>query len=75
MVVRRCLLSQPADEQRPIILGIDGESNSYIHFPQFCGADLRIYRQKKYPDLLKKTRKEKVHQLFLLIILVKFSKT
>ena len=60
MSVRRCVLSQPVEELRPIVLGVDGEPNSYIHFPQFCGADLRIYRQAKYPDLLKATKRDKV---------------
>ncbi|XP_038053395.1 uncharacterized protein LOC119725873 [Patiria miniata] len=60
MSIRRCVLAQPVEEQRPIILGVDGEANSYVHFPQFCGADLRIYRQSKYPDLLKKSKKDRV---------------
>ncbi|XP_022086943.1 uncharacterized protein LOC110977272 isoform X2 [Acanthaster planci] len=58
--VRRCVLSQPVEELRPIVLGVDGEANSYIHFPHFCGADLRIYRQSKYPDLLKAAKRDKV---------------
>ena len=62
MPVRRCVLSQPIEDQRPIILGVDGEANSYIHFPQFCGADLRVYRQTKYPDLTKRSRADKVSE-------------
>ena len=27
------------------MVGYDEGGNSYLHFPQFCGADLRIYRQ------------------------------
>ncbi|XP_064634426.1 uncharacterized protein LOC135492146 isoform X2 [Lineus longissimus] len=42
--------NHPAD-QKEYLLGTDGEGNTYIHFPQFCGQDLRIYRQSpfKYP--------------------------
>ena len=28
------------------MLGVDRNGYSYIHFPLFCGADLRVYRQK-----------------------------
>jgi len=28
------------------VLGVDRHGYSYIHFPLFCGADLRVYRQK-----------------------------
>lgn len=37
---------QPPVDQRALLLGLDSSGYSYIHFPQFCGADLRIYRQK-----------------------------
>jgi len=30
-----------------VVLGVDRHGGySYIHFPLFCGADLRVYRQK-----------------------------
>lgn len=31
-------------------LGEDVEGNVYIYFPQFCGDDVRIYRQRQYGD-------------------------
>lgn len=43
--VQDALLSQPIHECRESILGYDSKENSYIHFPHFCGADLRIYCQ------------------------------
>ncbi|XP_051960866.1 uncharacterized protein KIAA2026-like [Xyrauchen texanus] len=43
--VQDAVLGQPIHECRESILGYDGEENTYIHFPHFCGADLRIYRQ------------------------------
>lgn len=43
--VQDALLSQPIHECRESILGYDGKENAYIHFPHFCGADLRIYCQ------------------------------
>nr|KAG5694164.1 hypothetical protein BaRGS_001491 [Batillaria attramentaria] len=39
--------NQPIEDQRELVLGSDAKGNVYIHFPQFCGADLRIYRQRK----------------------------
>ncbi|XP_031716195.1 uncharacterized protein KIAA2026 isoform X2 [Anarrhichthys ocellatus] len=43
--VQEALLAQPIHECRESILGYDGKENCYIHFPHFCGADLRIYCQ------------------------------
>lgn len=43
--VQDTLLSQPIHECRESILGYDSKENAYIHFPHFCGADLRIYCQ------------------------------
>lgn len=43
--VQNALLSQPIHECRESILGYDSKDNAYIHFPHFCGADLRIYCQ------------------------------
>ncbi|KPP71878.1 hypothetical protein Z043_109166, partial [Scleropages formosus] len=43
--VQNAVLSQPIHECRESILGYDGRENAYIHFPHFCGADLRIYCQ------------------------------
>ncbi|XP_040053795.2 putative bromodomain-containing protein 10 isoform X2 [Gasterosteus aculeatus] len=43
--VQDALLAQPIHECRESILGYDGMENCYIHFPHFCGADLRIYCQ------------------------------
>ena len=38
--------AQPTNDQRAVVLGTDRNGYSYIHFPLFCGADLRVYRQK-----------------------------
>ena len=38
--------AQPTNDQRAVVLGVDRNGYSYIHFPLFCGADLRVYRQK-----------------------------
>ncbi|XP_064833483.1 uncharacterized bromodomain-containing protein 10-like [Oncorhynchus masou masou] len=43
--VQDAVLGQPIHECRESILGYDGNENTYIHFPHFCGADLRIYCQ------------------------------
>lgn len=43
--IQDSLLSQPIHECRESILGYDSKENAYIHFPHFCGADLRIYCQ------------------------------
>ncbi|XP_061703661.1 uncharacterized protein KIAA2026 isoform X2 [Syngnathoides biaculeatus] len=43
--VQDAVLAQPIHECRESILGYDSKDNAYIHFPHFCGADLRIYRQ------------------------------
>ena len=40
---------QPSADHRALLLGKDSTGYSYIHFPQFCGADLRIYRHK-FPE-------------------------
>ncbi|XP_041916498.1 uncharacterized protein KIAA2026 isoform X1 [Alosa sapidissima] len=43
--VQDAVLGQPIHECRESILGYDSHENAYIHFPHFCGADLRIYCQ------------------------------
>ncbi|XP_028828903.1 uncharacterized protein KIAA2026 [Denticeps clupeoides] len=43
--VQDAVLGQPIHECRESILGYDIRENAYIHFPHFCGADLRIYCQ------------------------------
>lgn len=52
--VQDAVLGQPIHECRESILGYDSHENAYIHFPHFCGADLRIYCQSpcKAPDAL-----------------------
>ncbi|XP_036365905.1 uncharacterized protein KIAA2026-like isoform X3 [Octopus sinensis] len=42
--LREAIELQPPEEQREYNLGRDAEGNVYIHFPQFCGADLRVYK-------------------------------
>jgi hypothetical protein len=39
---------QPPEDHREYVLGIDASGATYLNFPQFCGADMRIYRQAKY---------------------------
>ncbi|XP_049650258.1 uncharacterized protein KIAA2026 homolog isoform X2 [Accipiter gentilis] len=46
--VQDAVLSQPIHECREVILGYDYLENAYVHFPQFCGADVRIYKQKPF---------------------------
>ncbi|XP_078070223.1 putative bromodomain-containing protein 10 isoform X2 [Mustelus asterias] len=47
--VQDAVLAQPIHECREVILGYDSHENAYVHFPQFCGADLRIYKQSPLP--------------------------
>lgn len=42
--------SQYPEEQKEYTLGEDADGNTYLHFPQFCGADVRIYRQAYIPE-------------------------
>ena len=42
--------SQYSAEQKEYRLGEDAQGNTYLHFPQFCGADVRIYRQAYIPE-------------------------
>ncbi|TRY97147.1 hypothetical protein DNTS_032796 [Danionella cerebrum] len=44
-LVQEGVLQQPIHECRESILGYDTQENVYVHFPHFCGADLRIYCQ------------------------------
>ncbi|XP_062369293.1 uncharacterized protein KIAA2026 homolog [Cinclus cinclus] len=46
--VQDAVLGQPIHECREVILGYDCLENAYVHFPQFCGADVRIYKQKPF---------------------------
>ncbi|XP_053321988.1 uncharacterized protein KIAA2026 homolog [Spea bombifrons] len=46
--VQDAVLAQPIHECREVILGYDAQENAYIHFPQFCGADVRVYKQKPF---------------------------
>lgn len=46
--VQDAVLGQPIHECREVILGYDYLENAYVHFPQFCGADVRIYKQKPF---------------------------
>ncbi|XP_048877071.1 uncharacterized protein KIAA2026 isoform X2 [Brienomyrus brachyistius] len=67
--VQDAVLSQPIHECRESILGYDGRENAYIHFPHFCGADLRIYCQspstppKFPPPAIRVRRLEKVKKV------------
>ncbi|XP_068032912.1 uncharacterized bromodomain-containing protein 10 isoform X2 [Anomalospiza imberbis] len=60
--VQDAVLGQPIHECREVILGYDCLENAYVHFPQFCGADIRIYKQKpfqapEFPSLPIKVKK------------------
>lgn len=65
--IRRAIDAQPINDQRELLLGCDKDDNTYIHFPQFCGADLRIYRQSRLPEPVfeEEKRKSKVQNGFL----------
>ena len=43
-------------DQREVLLGIDARGHLYIHFPQFCGADLRVYKVRIYTEFLSRRR-------------------
>ncbi|CAM1325174.1 KIAA2026 (predicted), partial [Pycnogonum litorale] len=43
--IQEVISEQSIVDQKEVILGSDIRGNIYIHFPQFCGQDLRIYRQ------------------------------
>ena len=45
--IRDAFETQPIDDQHAYVVGYDADGSSYLHFPQFCGADLRIYRQSQ----------------------------
>ncbi|XP_060572711.1 uncharacterized protein LOC132730744 [Ruditapes philippinarum] len=51
--LRETIEIQPFEDQREYLLGTDNTGQRYIHFPQFCGADVRVYRQApvKYPKI------------------------
>ncbi|XP_045177152.2 uncharacterized protein LOC123537483 [Mercenaria mercenaria] len=51
--LRETIELQPFEDQREYLLGTDNSGQRYIHFPQFCGADVRVYRQApvKYPKI------------------------
>ena len=44
------------------MVGYDDHGNSYLHFPQFCGANLRIYRQSPF-DMPKMERMPKEEEM------------
>ncbi|CAM9893758.1 unnamed protein product [Lampetra planeri] len=43
--VQAAVLAQPIHECREVVLGYDAHDFCYIHFPQFCGLDFRVYKQ------------------------------
>uniref|UniRef100_A0A8C9ELL8 Uncharacterized bromodomain-containing protein 10 helical domain-containing protein n=1 Tax=Pavo cristatus TaxID=9049 RepID=A0A8C9ELL8_PAVCR len=69
--VQDAVLGQPIHECREVILGYDYLENAYVHFPQFCGADVRIYKQKPFqapefpspPIKVKKVPRTKVEKV------------
>lgn len=44
------IADQSETDQREYYLGQDRDGNDYLHFPQFCGQDLRIYRRARVPS-------------------------
>lgn len=55
------LEGQSEQDLREYVLGSDRQGNQYIHFPQFCGRSLRVYRRQHVPydpDVLYPTKKE-----------------
>ncbi|XP_041367368.1 uncharacterized protein KIAA2026-like [Gigantopelta aegis] len=48
--LRDAIEFQPPADQHEYVLGWDAKGYSYLHFPQFCGADVRIYRQAPLPE-------------------------
>ena len=58
--VQEVILEQSEADQREYYLGQDREGNDYLHFPQFCGQNLRIYRRARVPSPEVETRTEEV---------------
>lgn len=48
--VQEVIAEQPEADQREYNLGRDRNGNEYLHFPQFCGQSLRIYRRARVPS-------------------------
>lgn len=48
--VQEVIAEQTEADQREYYLGQDRDGNDYLHFPQFCGQDLRIYRRARVPS-------------------------
>ncbi|XP_013420345.1 uncharacterized protein KIAA2026 [Lingula anatina] len=57
--VRDAMDAQEVEETREYLLGYDEDGNSYMHFPQFCGADVRIFKQTPLPWPTLKVEKPK----------------
>lgn len=43
--IQEAINEQPIEDLQVYNLGEDRDGNQYLHFPQFCGQDVRIYRQ------------------------------
>lgn len=48
--VQEVIADQTEADQREYYLGQDRDGNDYLHFPQFCGQNLRIYRRARVPS-------------------------
>lgn len=48
--VQEVIAEHTEADQREYHLGLDRDGNEYLHFPQFCGQDLRIYRRAQVPS-------------------------
>ena len=48
--MQEVIADQPEADQREYNLGRDRNGNEYLHFPQFCGQSLRIYRRARVPS-------------------------
>ncbi|KAK3855736.1 hypothetical protein Pcinc_037881 [Petrolisthes cinctipes] len=48
--VQEVICDHTEADQREYHLGQDRHGSDYLHFPQFCGQDLRIYRRARVPS-------------------------
>lgn len=68
--VRDVIDKQVADDTREYTLGVDSGGNRYIHFPQFCGDMLRVYKLSK--SYGKNKTQPKVTNLYVFFYCVHF---
>ncbi|KAK7066542.1 hypothetical protein SK128_019295, partial [Halocaridina rubra] len=64
--VQEVMAEQPEADQREYNLGRDRNGNEYLHFPQFCGQSLRIYKRARVPSPEISPPQEDVREGFIL---------